>query len=185
MNTLKTIQILSKIGKILSKIVYICCIVGFIGCLVGVAAMLIGAEAVKIEGMTLKSFLEQEANVSIATIWSAIIAGMILCVGEIYLSRKAHRYFSHELEVGTPFTMSGAKELLHLGISAVWVPIATSVAAIIAVEIVEGFADSSAEINLNFGESISLGVMLIVTSLLCRHGAELTERPTSDTAEAR
>lgn len=185
MNTLKIIQILSKIGKIISKIVYICCIVGFIGCLVGIAAMLIGAEAVKIEGMTLKAFLEQEANVSTGTVWAAIIAGIILCFGEICLCRIAHRYFSHELEVGTPFTLAGAKELLHLGISAIWIPIATSVASIIAVEIVEGFTNSSAEINLDFGGNISLGLMLIVTSLLCRHGAELTERPTSDATEAR
>jgi len=39
MNTLKTIQTLSKIGKILSKIVYICCEVGFCGCIVGIISL--------------------------------------------------------------------------------------------------------------------------------------------------
>ena len=42
MNTLKTIQTLSKIGKILSKIVYICCVVGFCGCIVGIISLGLG-----------------------------------------------------------------------------------------------------------------------------------------------
>ena len=39
MNTLKTIQTLSKIGRILSKIVYICCVVGFCGCIIGIVSL--------------------------------------------------------------------------------------------------------------------------------------------------
>lgn len=176
MNTLKIIQTLSKIGKIISKIIYICCIVGFCGCLVGVVAMLLGAEAVKFDGMTLKAILEEEANISIGTVWAAIVAGFILCAGEFFLCRKAHRYFSNELDTGTPFTMSGAKELMNLGISALWIPLASSIAASIAVGIVESITHTAGKIKLDGYESLGLGVMLIVASLLCRHGAELTEK---------
>ena len=44
MNTLKTIQGLSRIGKILSKIIFICCIVGFCGCIAGMVSLALGAE---------------------------------------------------------------------------------------------------------------------------------------------
>lgn len=180
MKTLKTIQTLSKIGKILSKIVYICCIVGLCGCAVGAAAMLAGGKVLKLSGMSLHSFLNAEAGISTGTIWSAIIAGAILCTGELFLSRLACRYFENEQNAGTPFTADGAKELLHLGISVVWVPIASIVLAQIAHSVISGFLENVEALNLDSFDSVALGVMLIVASLLCRYGAELTEHTKSE-----
>lgn len=172
MKTLKIIQTLSKIGKIMSKIIYICCIVGICGCAVGIIAMIVGAETVKLGGMTLHSILEIEADVSEGTVWAAIAVGMILCIGELFVSRKAYRYFANELNAGTPFTTDGAKELLHLGISVIWIPIVTAVLAEVAQEIIAYFMENTLCVELSGFESVSMGVMFIIMSLLCKYGAE-------------
>lgn len=173
MKTLDIIQTLSKIGKVFSKIVSICCIVGFCGCLVGIAAMLVGAETVKLGGVTLHGILEAEAGVSIGTVWAAIAAGMVLCAGEYFLARMAFRYFGNELNAGTPFTEGGAKELLHLGISTIWIPIVTAVLAQVAQGVIGQFLGNTEPLSLDGFGSVELGVMMIVMSLLCRYGAEL------------
>lgn len=173
--SLKAIQTLSKIGKIISKIIYICCIVGFVGCIVGAIAMLVGGEAVKLGGMTLHSILETEANLATGTVWTAIGAGAILCLGEIILTRMAFRYFEHELNAGTPFTADGAKELLRLGISVLWIPIVTVVLAQIVQNIIALFLENTEMLNLDGFTHVELGLALILVSLLCRCGTELLQ----------
>lgn len=180
MKTLNTIQIFSKIGKILSKIVYICCIVGICGCALGAFAMFIGAETLKLGGMTLHSILETEANVSVGTIIAAIVVGMILCIGEYVISRMAYRYFKNELNAGTPFTEDGAKELLHLGVSVIWIPIVTAVLAQVAQGVIAQFMDNVEKLNLDGFDSVTLGVMFIFMSLLCKYGAECKENREND-----
>lgn len=172
MKTLNTIQILSKIGKVISKIISICCIVGLCGCVVGFAAILIGDKALKIGGVTLKNILETEAGIGMGTVWAAIAVGAILCIGGYFVSRLFYRYFKNELAIGTPFTFDGAKELMHLGISVIWIPIVTSALAQIAQNVIAQFMASVEKIDLDGFESVTLGVMLIVASLLCRLGAE-------------
>lgn len=173
MKSLKTIQTLSKIGKVFSKIIYICCIVGICGCAVGIVAVLVGGEALKIGGVTLHSILQTEADVSEGTIWAALIAGIILCAGELSVSRMAYRYFENELNAGTPFTADGAKELMNLGISVIWIPIVANILAHIAQAIIAGFMENAEPLTLDGFDSIALGIMFIVMSLLCRYGAEL------------
>lgn len=180
MKSLKTIQSLSKLGKILSKIMFICCIVGICGCLVGALGMLLGDWAVKIRGMTLHSFLQTEAGVLSGTIWAAILTGILLCAGELVVSRMACRYFTHELAAGTPFTQEGAKELLRLGVYAVAVPVGTTVLAQIACELVQQFAPEAQKLHLDGSDGITLGVMFIVLSLFCRYGADLQSSPTQE-----
>lgn len=173
MKTLNVIQTLSKIGKILSKIINICCIVGFCGCIVGISAMLIGAETLKIGGVTLHSILQAESGISEGDVWAAIAVGIILSVGEYFVSRMSYRYFENELKAGTPFTYDGAKELLHLGISVVWIPLLSVILSRVAWEIISQFAENVETLSLDGFDSISLGVVLIIVSLLCKYGAEL------------
>lgn len=176
MKTLQIIQTLSKIGKVLSKIIYICCIVGFCGCVVGIVALAVGEQSVKIGGVTLYSILQTEAGISKGEIWSAIVAGMILCAGEFSVSRLACRYFTRELEDGTPFTLGGAKQLLHLGISVIWIPIVSAVLAQVAHGVIAQVMGNAESMHLDAFDSVALGVMFIFMSLLCRCGAESAEK---------
>lgn len=175
MKTLDTIQAFSKIGKIFSKFIYICCIIGICGCAVGAVAMFIGADTLKLGGMTLHSILETEANVSIGTIMAAIVVGAILCIGEFFVARESYRFFENELKAGTPFTAEGAKELLHLGVSVIWIPIVAVVLAQVAQGVIEQLMPNVEKLSLDGADSVALGVMFIVMSLLCRYGAECRE----------
>lgn len=173
MKTLEAIQKLCKLGKILSKIICICCIVGFCGCLVGVAAMAVGTTgALKLGGVTLHSLLETSGGVTAGTIWAAIAMGLILCTGEYIVAKMACRYFDHELAAGTPFTEEGANEMLHLGISVIWIPIVATVLAQVACGIIDGLLSGVKAIELMGVDSVALGVMFIFTSLFCRAAAQ-------------
>lgn len=182
MKSLKTIQTLSKIGKIMSKVIGIICIVAACLCAVGIVSLALGLESFKIGGVTIHSIIEEKAEISMGTMYAAMGAGILLCVGEAILCRFAEKYFANELKAGTPFTMDGAKELLRLGILAICIPIASEIAAGIVFGILKLLLDNVEAMRGYSGPSIGLGVMMIFTSVICRYGAELNEaKPTSET----
>ena len=99
----------------------------------------------------------------------------ILCVGEAILSKIAERYFKREISDGTPFTFDGAKALKRLGVCAIVIPIAAKIVAEIAAVVLEHALDGADTFEVGDPVSVSLGIMMIVASLLCRHGAELSQ----------
>lgn len=172
MKTLKTIQILSKIGRIFSKIVYICCAVGFCGCVVGIISLALGGEVFKLGDVTVYSIIENHANMSMPTLYAAMAVGMVLSAAEAVLCKFAEHYFKNELADGTPFTVKGAKELMRLGILTVAIPLGAEIICSIGVAIADNFFPEIEELSLDWFASAGLGVMMIVSSLLCRFGAE-------------
>lgn len=185
MKTLRIIQTLSKIGKILSEIIYICCIIGAVGCIISITALISTEKSLKLGGRNvLYSFLKTGETVNIGTFWCAAVAGLILCVGEMFLSKIAYRYFKNELKAGTPFTLSGAKELLKLGISALWIPLASLIAAEISQNIVSSLTDVAKTLNLDSYGNSALGITIIIVSLLCRCSAEISEQNSTSTDNA-
>ena len=162
MKTLNIIQKLSKIGKVLSKIMFIFCIVGFCGCIVGILSMALGAP-------------NTEAEVTVGTVYAAMAAGMILCAGEAVLAKFAEHYFNCELTDGTPFTFAGAKEIQRLGILTICLPIGTQIVAEIVHAVMEQTMQGVAPLRLDSSGSVTLGVMFIVMSLICRYGATMYE----------
>ena len=177
MNTLKALQILAKIGKILSTIVFVVCIVGASLCILGITCLAIIPDGIQIGGTTIRGLVEQKAGWSLATCHLAMTQGIILCAGEAVLAKFAERYFDNELKAGTPFTFEGAKELMRLGILAICIPIGTAILAAIAYGIFRAVTKDVTDPDLDNSTSVILGVMLIVGSLLCRHGAEVSEKP--------
>ena len=184
MKTLETIQKLSKIGKVLSKIVLIFSLIGAIGCAAGIASLALLPESVKIGGTTVKGLVEITEDFSMGTAYAAMATVAIVCAGEAVLAKMAGRYFANELAAGTPFTFAGAKELLRLGICAICIPIGTRVLAEIVYEILKhALTDVRDELLTGDTVSVGLGVMMIVASLLCKYGAELSQR--APAAESR
>lgn len=173
--TLRTIQVLSKIGKILSKIVFVCSIVGAVLCTLGVLGFSLGVtSAVKFGNITLKSILDGTESKSVGTVYCAIITAFITFVGQIFLSNVAVSYFKNELTVGTPFTFEGAKELLKLGICTIAIPLGTNIVSSTIYGIMKIFFDNIGEISLDNSISVGLGIMMIICSVLCKYGAEIS-----------
>lgn len=170
---LETIQTLAKIGRVLSKIVYIGCIIGVAGCLVGMVSLpLADTDVIKIGGMSIHSLMVNRAGMDINGLYPLMTGGMIVCIGQGLTAAFAQRYFRRELAAGTPFTLDGAGELLRLGILTVCVPLGALILAQIASAIVAEMVGCGETFKLEGGDSVALGVMFMVMSLLCRHGAE-------------
>lgn len=177
MKTLHTLRNLSKLGGTLSRIVFIfCCIIGFCGCLAGVLSLALGAEMLKFNGETLEHLLLTEADVTVGTLYAAMAVGAILCAGEAVLSRFAMHYFKRMLAGGTPFSPDGAKELMRLGVLTLCIPLGAQLAAGIVQAAIVRALPQAAPLHLDASGSVTLGVMMIVLSLVCRYGAELHEK---------
>lgn len=175
--TLKTIQTLSKIAKVLCTIVFIFSLIGAIGCAVGIISLAVIPDGFKFGGTTIHGIIDKSSITSIGTVYAAMGMCVVLCAGECVLCKFAKRYFVNELEAGTPFTFEGAKELIRLGILTICIPLGTTILAAIVYGIINViYLGNIGEVNLNNFGSVSLGVMFIIAGLLCRHGAEISEK---------
>lgn len=173
METLNIIQILAKMGKVLSKIVYIFAIIGVVGCIVGMLGLPFSdRELLKIGGVTIHSFIVNKVGIDLGYLYPLLSGALIVCIGEAVTAKFAGTYFEHEISAGTPFTTSGANELLKLGIITICVPLGTIILSQIVSAIIVEFIGCGETFKIEDGDSVALGVMFIVMSLLCRYGAE-------------
>lgn len=175
MKTLKTIQVLSKIGKILSKIVFIFSIIGFCGCAAGIISLAVGAETLKIGDVTIEGLIMNNSGYSIGTMYASMSAIMILCAGKAILAKFAECYFKSELADGTPFNLESINKLLRLGVLTICVPIGAQILAKITYAVLSNMLSDAAPLNLSGYGSVMLGVMFIVTAVICKYGAEVCE----------
>lgn len=172
-NSLKTIQVLARIGRVLSKIVWICCIVGAAGCLIGIASLAAGIDgAFKIGDVTIYGLIEHEAGMSIGSIYASMTVGMIVCLGEFILALFAERYFKNELTAGTPFTFAGADEMKRLGILTICISVGTTVAAEIAHQVINAVFQNAERMLMDDFTSIGLGITFIIMSVIFRYGTQ-------------
>ena len=176
----KILQTIAKIGKILSKVVFVFSIIGICGCFVGLFSNVFGSGKVfKIGGVTIYGLLADFDAYNVKSISAALVAWLIVCVGEAVLAKFAELYFHNAEASGTPFTHKGARELRRLGIMMIVIPTGCAVLAKIVQGIMTGFmnvtADGWSERNFDNEASVIVGVMFIACSFLCGYGADLLE----------
>ena len=163
-----------RLGRILCRVAFVCCVVGFCLCGAAIASLALGVEPLKLGRVTLNGLIRMETPVGLIPTCAAAIAGMILCAGEAILARFALRYFQRALADGTPFTLGGGRALKRLGILTICLPLgAQIIAEIVYAALTHGAA---ASLRLSSGGSVLLGALFIVSSLLCRLGAEQAAR---------
>ncbi|MDY3984064.1 hypothetical protein [Dysosmobacter sp.] len=173
MKSLQTIQKTFKVFKTLSKIGMIVSFVWagltVIGLLCGTAwysgGTLIGPSQEALLSLTLTSGLNQMMGV--------LLTDMVFALADGTLLLFAFRYLKQEQADGTPFTQSGAEQIKRLGIRTIVLPL---VAAILSAVFYEVF-DLSQAAMVDWGNlaSLSMGIVLILASLVFRYGAELEE----------
>ena len=173
MKSLETIQKLAKIAKIFCRIIFVFCIVGASCCAAGIISLAVIPESFKIGGVTVQSMIAEYGKVGIGTCYTTMAVCIVLCAGEAVLCKIAERYFKNELDAGTPFTHEGSKELLRLGIFTIVIPIVTNIIAAILHAVMKLVFENVADMDISGYVSVGIGVMFIITSLLCRYGAEL------------
>ena len=172
---LSAIQTISKVCNVLCKIVFVFSIVITVLSAIGIVSLAVGEDSVlKIGGVNIRGFVEQDAEISKNEMYAEMIKGVAMGLCYAVLSRVAGNYFSNELKAGTPFTNEGAKEMLRLGILTACLPVAVSIAYAIVCSVLEKIIG---EINApdGFG-SITAGIILIVMSVIFRYGTELAAK---------
>ena len=179
MKTLKTIQMLAKIGRVLSKIVFIFCIIGFCGCIIGITSVAAGGHVFLLFGTSLDELLVNEAGITVGTLYASMAVGLILCAGEAVLAAFAECYFKREIVAGTPLTNAGANEMMRLGILAIAIPLGTQMIAEIVHVIFKKAMEGVEPMKLDAYGSVGVGIMFILAALICRYGAQRTSDDTA------
>lgn len=178
MKSLKTIQTLSKIGQVLSKIAFVFSMIGFCGCIAGLISLFFdNGSLIRIGGVTLHSLILKNSGCNMKSIIAALSGWMIICVGEAVVAKFAEIYFKHELQDGTPFTMTGAYELKRLGILTIAVSAGSTLLGTIVQELVAGFVGVPVlmENTYECESAVFIGIIFIVMSIFCKYGAEIIE----------
>ena len=100
-----------------------------------------------------------------------LLVDMILALTDGTLLVFAVRYFKAEQADGTPFTQQGADRVLHLGILNIVLPLVAAILSALVCELLTLPQDAVRDWgNLN---SLTMGIVLILASLIFRYGAEL------------
>ncbi len=169
MSNLEKIQKGMRVLQILSKIILIVAIVGV--ALASIGATLVASDVLNMENQFLH-FLSVTAEMSKGQLVGILTAAAISLLFGGILTAFVYRYFTAELKEGTPFTNAGADRIKQLGI----MKIALSV---ISMWVIDGIYEniSLAEWNrFDDAGSITLGICLILLSMVVRYGAELEQK---------
>lgn len=173
--SLKTIQTISKVAKVISNIIFIFSIIGAVACILAASA-LAGSQNIMLEGQSMVNIIES-TGINFVTFMFSCIVSFFACIGSAVIAKFASTYFTNELEDGTPFTHAGAKELRRLGILAIVIPLAISILTSLTFTITKIFWPILSEDALSSEPvSIVFGLMLIVMSVVFKHGAEIVEK---------
>ena len=162
---LTIVQKISKVLGILSKIGYIMSIVGLVCCIVGLVLSVVGG---------ISTQFAQKFDITMKQVIGYCLAGLVICIVSVVVTKAHKDYFEMEQKVGTPFTAEGAKSFRTLGIMNIVAPLV----CIIAVAIIR----SVFKINFDYSAdgSFGTGIAMILLSFVLAYGAELEEKKVSE-----
>lgn len=172
MKSLTTIQKTFHVFKILAKVAAILSFVWAGLCALGLlcgtvwysGGTVIGADQAAMFSVTSTGGLFQMIGVLLADLVFALTDGLLFLF--------AFRYFRQEQTDGTPFTRQGAEQIKRLGIRTIVMPLVAVILAAVFYQIF-GVQEPDSWSNLS---SISMGIVLILASLVFRYGADLADQ---------
>lgn len=165
--TFRVFQILTKIAMILS---FVCAGLAALGLLCAIAwysgGTVVGVDRELLYALTETGGLAEMAAVLLADTIAALVDGTLYAF--------ALRYLKAEQADGTPFTSRGSVEIRQLGVRAIVLPL---VGIIVTSAVCAAFDyPLNAAGDWDNLSSVSLGIVLILSSLLFRYGADLEEK---------
>ena len=171
MKTLGTIQKTFRVFMNLAKAV---AILSFV--MAGLVLLVAGCGMVwrnggRVIDLQMEDMLSMTGAVGVDQMIGLTLVDGVFALTSGVLSWMAHLYLKHEQADGTPFTMDGANRLKRLGIRM----IVLSLVAEIVAEVVHACFRMSRQGAWCDGY-VLLGVVLILTSLVLRYGAELEQK---------
>ncbi|MGN0167045.1 MAG: hypothetical protein ACI4AB_03295 [Acetatifactor sp.] len=174
MKSLQTIQKTFGVFQILTKIAMILAFVGAGLAVLGllyVTAWYHGGIAVGFD-QDMLYFLTKTGEMK--EILGVLIVDTITVLTDGILLAFAYSYLKAEQADGTPFTKSGAEQMKRLGIRTIVLPLVS----VILIAILYGIFDlpQNSGSDWSNGFSVTMGIVLILTSLIFRYGAELEEK---------
>ena len=181
MKSLQTIQKTFRVFQILSKIAMVLSFVwaGFsaLGLLCGILwyhnGTVVDASQELLQSLNVTGGQTEMIGVLLVDLILALTDGTLLVF--------AVRYFKSEQKDGTPFTQHGADRILHLGILTIVLPLVAAILSAIVCEVLTLPQDAVSDWgNLN---SLTMGIVLILASLIFRYGAELETTCASNSIE--
>ena len=172
MESLTKIQKTFDVFKVLIKVAMILSIVWGALALLGVAGCIIWKNGGSLVGCNFDVWQELTHTVTLDEMTARLLSDVVFALTDARLFGFAYIYFRKEQEDGTPFSQRGADAIKKLGVLTIVLPIvAITVAQIIyACFEVDAYEDWS-----NVG-SVTLGIMLILVSMVFQYGAELEEK---------
>jgi len=174
MKSLQTIQKTFRVFQILTKIAMILSFVWAGLTMLGLLCGMVWYSGGAVVGASREVLLSLTETDGLSQMTGVLLSDMVFALTDGVLLLFTFRYFQKEQADGTPFTQSGAEQIKRLGIRTIVLPL---VAAILAAVFSELFGLSQVTIvdwsNL---PSVSMGIVLILASLVFRYGAELAEK---------
>ena len=171
MKSLNTIQKTFQVFKVLSKVAMI---LSFLWAGLTVAGLLCGIawySGGTVMGLTPEGLLSLTLTGSLNQMMGVLLSDLVFALADGILFLYAYRYFRREQADGTPFTKTGAELVKRLGIRTIVLPL---VAAILSALFFEVFDLPQAALGARDNLSgLTMGIVLILTSLIFRYGAEL------------
>ena len=169
MESLQTIQKTFRVFQILAKIAFVFSIVGASICAVGslcAGAWYSGGTVFTLFGEPIPIF---EGGESLNQTLAVMLSNLVYMTTDAVLLGVAGQYFKMEQADGTPFTERGANLIKKLGIRCIWMPIV----AIVVASVITTFLGVERGGDVSNLPSVITGLVLILTSLIFRYGAQL------------
>lgn len=169
MKSLNTIQKTFRVFRILSKAAMILSFVWAGLTVMGLLCGIVWYVGGTVIGANQEGLLALTTTGTLLQMMGVLLTDMVFALTDGVLFWFAYRYFRQEQADGTPFTQRGADQIRKLGVRTIVLPL---VAVIVSGVLDQVFHLSRAAVGDNLS-SITMGIVLILASLVFRYGAEL------------
>lgn len=169
MKSLTTIQKTFNVFKVLAKVAAILSFVWAGLCALGLLCGVVWYSGGTVVGASQTAMFSVTATDSLYQLIGVLLSDLVFALTDGLLFTFAFRYFKQEQADGTPFTHQGADQVKRLGIRTIVMPLVAALLSAVFYQIfgLQGAGDWS---NL---ASITMGIVLILASLIFRYGADL------------